>query len=160
MELHQIPAELGLLEGLKEVKLDRNNLRRNLPGEIFYPLDLQVLSASFNQLEGSIPNEVKHASNLHHLRLNHNNLKGSLPNEMNRLTNLRELDLAYNLIEGRLPPLDRLTNMVLLSFDSNPFITGQIPTSFASFSDLRFLSVANTTMTPVSPEYQTTQYRL
>lgn len=114
-----------------------------------------MVSLSYNQLAATIPVEVMHAAYLERLYLNHNNFEGPVPPEL-AATNLRELDLAYNKFQGTLPGemLMRLTNMVFLSFDSNPLLTGTMPSEFGVFNELQFLSISNTTIRPPIP----TQY--
>ena len=95
--LTRLPPEIGRLQNLVELEVDRNSLEV-LPPEIGQLKRLRRLDVSINHLE-ALPPEIGALSELEVLILNFNGLT-ELPPELTRLTNLREL-YAAGVFRGR-----------------------------------------------------------
>ena len=116
-----------------------------LPGNLFTIPGLQVMSLSFNRLTGPLPLEVTQGSNLGVLRLSNNGFGGTILPGIDSLRQLKQLDLGFNNFESSLPiELNLLQQLEWLSLEGNSRLTGRIPTEFASFSNLGYLSLSST----------------
>ena len=109
-----IPAELGDLDSLERLYLQRNGLTGKIPAELGGLAKLEQLYLQRNGLTGKIPAEFGGLANLHWLLLNHNQLMGWIPAELG--------DLAH--LEG-------------LLLHSNPELSGSLPLALASLSGLQ-----------------------
>ncbi len=104
----------GILSGLH---LRRNNLTGTLPAELGNLQGLEDLRLPSNSLSGEIPPELGNLSQLRWLDLGANSLSGEIPNELGNLSQLTWLYLHDNVFTGRLPrSLMQLTNLEELSF--------------------------------------------
>ncbi len=99
-----IPAELGLLTGLRGLWLSGNQLTGPLPTELGNLSRLTGLGLSGNRLTGGIPVGLGRLTNLTSLWLQRNRLDGAIPAELGNLASLRELYLGGNTLTGCLPP--------------------------------------------------------
>ncbi len=94
----RIPSDLGRLDGLVSLSLQRN------------------------RLTGRIPSELGDLASLEHLNLNYNALTGGIPPELGKLTDLRTIELAGNALTGPIPPeLGGLDNLFFLRLAGNDF---------------------------------------
>ena len=180
-----IPAEIGNLQKLQYLNLQRNQLSGAIPGTLGQLSELIGLSLYFNALIGDIPPELGLLSKLRFLHLQgnaltggipttisdltaletlqlHNNmLTGSLPSELGLLTKLRNLQVSTNMIGGPIPvALSNLTNLRLLDLNSNQF-SGNLPPDLGQMTALAnlFLS-SNQLSNTIPPELgQLTQLR-
>ena len=75
----RIPPELGRLDRLELLSLQRNRLTGGIPPELGDLANLKQLNLSFNALTGAVPPELAKLRDLSRLRLNHNRLTGPLP---------------------------------------------------------------------------------
>ncbi len=108
-----IPAQLGELSLLTELKLYRNELTGQIPSEWANLENLELLYLSRNQLDGEIPAFLGDLTNLERLHLNNNNFTGAVPAELGNLTNMESLLLHSNPgLEGKMSPA--LTGMTSL----------------------------------------------
>ncbi|KAI9349739.1 hypothetical protein BDR26DRAFT_852697 [Obelidium mucronatum] len=98
-----IPPQLGLLENLKYLHLDGNNLYGEIPSEIGDLMKLETLRLSANKLSGIIPTSLGRLVNLKFLTLHMNRLDGPIPTELGGLAKLNQLLLGPNLLEGCIP---------------------------------------------------------
>jgi len=85
------------------IRLQDNNLRGTLPGELSQIFGLQCLNLSNNSLTGLIPSELGQLSELEHVLLDGNSLSGRVPIELGQLTHLVSLSLQNNQFKGWLP---------------------------------------------------------
>ena len=107
-----IPAELGQLTELRNLRLARNSSRLTgaIPAELGNLPNLETLNLDSNALDGAIPAELGGLSQLQGLYVGHNDLTGPVPQEFGRLTRLRELAFSGNIaMSGALP--SSLTNL-------------------------------------------------
>ncbi len=100
-----IPAEIGNLKKLANLYIDRNALTGSIPTEIGNMTKLQLLGLGANQLTGSIPATIGNLADLETIYLNINRLSGTIPTEITNLTNLKHLYIDYNSLQGDLPDL-------------------------------------------------------
>ena len=101
-----------------EVDLHDNNLSGPIPASLGNLTQLIDLRLYDNQLSGPIPTELGNLSNLTELNLSTNQLSGSIPESIGNLSNLERLDLSNNQLQGRPIPqflrlLSDLTSLYL-----------------------------------------------
>ncbi|KAB2043863.1 hypothetical protein ES319_D01G048900v1, partial [Gossypium barbadense] len=127
-----IPPQVFNISTLRMISLDTNQLSGHLPSNMgpFLP-NMEQLYLDFNHLAGSIPMYISNASQLTVLDMSNNYFSGSIPDNLGNLRNLKFLDLASNnLTSSGMSFLFSLTNCRVLEkflFDSNPFISGELP---------------------------------
>ncbi len=100
----RIPPELGRLEHLVSLRLNRNWLIGSIPPELGELGKLQHLVLAHNTLTGPIPPELGRLLNLEELWLKENRLNGSIPPELGELEKLSVLRLAGNRFSGPISP--------------------------------------------------------
>ena len=110
-----IPAELGDLTALEELRLSNNFLTGPIPPALGRLNALEVLRLSNNALGGPVPLELADLGNLEELRLHQNRLTGDLPRDLRLVTNLRRLRIEDN--AGLCAPADPEVRAWLLTLD-------------------------------------------
>jgi len=147
--LYDVPEEIGLIAGLKDLYLDMNRLD-NLPENLTKLKQLSVLSASMNQLQ-SIPSAIGRLQHLMILNVSGNNLH-RLPSGMGYL-NLTELKASHNRIEVLsddflAPNLQK--SIELLHLQNNNLL--ELPPVFDECSKLKQLLIDYNPMRSPPPE--------
>ena len=99
----RIPARLGNLDKLEELRLTITKLAGPLPPELANLANLQVLYVSQSMLSGPIPPELSTLPNLRVLNLSRNRLIGTIPPELGSLAKLQVLSLSGNALSGSIP---------------------------------------------------------
>lgn len=99
-----MPAALGNLTALEELRLSNNFLTGPIPAELGRLTDLEVLRLSNNALGGPVPAELADLADLEELRLHQNRLTGDLPSDLRHLANLKRLRIEDN--AGLCAPMD------------------------------------------------------
>ena len=127
-----LPAALGALSALADLRLGQNQLTGPLPGPPLAALapTLTSLRLQGNRLTGAIPPELAALTGLRVLRLDWNALRDPLPRGLFGATRvLEELSLASNALSGAFPTaaVERLTRLRDLRVSFNRF-TGANPT--------------------------------
>ena len=134
-----IPAALGNLSMLEELRFHENHLAGAIPPELGQLKSLTILWLSGNQLTGRMPPDLGDLSNLKDLRLYENELSGAIPFELGRLTGLTTLRLSGNQLTGEIPSaLGDLVNLKVLRLHENR-LTESIPSSLGGLSNLERL---------------------
>lgn len=110
-----IPAELGDLTALEDLRLSNNFLTGAIPSALGKLTELEVLRLSNNALSGPVPSELSDLANLEELRLHRNRLTGDLPPDIRHLANLRRLRIEDN--AGLCAPRDAGFRAWLLNLD-------------------------------------------
>ena len=132
-----LPAELGDLTKLRELRLADNPLRGPIPAELGDLSNLRVLnlgSQGRGSLNGPIPAALGNLTNLESLDLSSNDLTGPIPAWLGDLTNLRALNLWSNELTGPIPAwLGDLANLEYLSLGWNE-LTGPIPANLTNLN--------------------------
>ncbi len=123
----RIPPELGGLDRLEALRLQRNQLTGPLPPQLGRLANLRKLALSSNALAGPIPPQLGKLANLRELALDSNALIGTIPPELGRLATIEKLWLQNNGLIGPIPPeLTALASLRVLGIDGNK-MTGCIP---------------------------------
>ncbi len=131
-----LPAELGDLEGLRELYLGGNQISGQIPVEIGNIAKLQGLDLSNNQFSGAIPNSIGNLLNLFNLSLSENQLTGTFPPQIGQLINLQWLSLNNNQLSGEIPSeLSQLQNLQSIQLANNE-LSGILPESLCNISAL------------------------
>ena len=134
-----IPADLGRLDALKTLWLNRNTLTGGIPASLGDLSSLEDLNLSRNQLTGEIPASLGSLSNLRILRLYYNDLTGEVPDLSG--TSLVDLRLQNNELTGGIPTwLGGMTDLELLYLSSNQ-LGGMIPAELGGMSSLGILTL-------------------
>ena len=93
--IQTLPGQMGKLTKLTKFKVDHNQLKGNLIGEVHYMTQLQTLDLSYNNMTG-IPAEIGQLYSLQTLDYSHNQITG-LPDELTNLkNNLKTFNLTNN----------------------------------------------------------------
>ena len=151
-----IPAEIGNLVNLNNLRLEHCGLVGEIPIEIGSLSNLLVLSLNNNQLEGAIPSEIGSLTNLTSLSLNNNSLGQQIPVEIFNLINLSGnnvgpgglgwipgLDLSNNLLTGVIPPgINSLENIKSINLENN-MLSGEPLLEMCSLINLRSLDLSD-----------------
>ncbi|WP_419950199.1 leucine-rich repeat domain-containing protein [Candidatus Palauibacter sp.] len=138
----------GAVVGLE---LRNNRLRGEIPEELAWLLELEVLELGRNQLVGPVPPVAGNLGNLRVLSLDRNQLEGAIPPELGNLGNLRVLSLDRNQLEGAIPPeLGNLAELQSLSIGSNRLM-GPVPTELAGLTELADLNLPANRLTGTIP---------
>ena len=130
----QVPAEIGNLSGLRELKIQWAHVNGSIPREIGKLANLESMELIYTLIGGNIPAEMGELAKLESLVLQNNLLSGHIPPELGNLRNLRVLDLRVsdpriqgNRLTGPIPPeLGNLTNLTSLLLFGNE-LSGCIP---------------------------------
>ncbi|MCH7573898.1 MAG: fibronectin type III domain-containing protein [Candidatus Marinimicrobia bacterium] len=147
-----IPATIGNLTNLIQLRLFDNQLSGPIPIEIGNLTNLTGLYLYNNQLTGSIPPEIGNLTNLTHLVLSNNQLTGSIPTEIGTLTILDALHLNNNQLTGSIPAtIGNLTNLTTLWLDQN-LLTGSIPAEIGILTALTILRLQVNLLTGAIPD--------
>ncbi len=91
-----IPADLGNLEKIRELRLSNNVLHGGIPPELGNLTGLRILRLSNNVLSGPAPATLARLENMWELRLHKNALTGELPRELMELPWLARLRIETN----------------------------------------------------------------
>jgi Leucine-rich repeat (LRR) protein len=131
-----IPADIGNLSKLANLKLNSNQLSGTIPANIGNLSKLTTLDLSSNQLSGTIPTELDNLNKLEYLSLAYNQLSGTIPTQ---LGNLEWLDLSYNQLSSPIPAdIGNLNNLEYLSLAYNQ-LSDSIPAALGNLSQLEYL---------------------
>lgn len=95
-----LPTELGLMLGLRNLALERNQLSGTITSHLCNLTKLRRLSLSHNHIEGSLPAAIGQLTHLSHLDLHDNLLSSAV--FTHDLQHLRVLQLSANLLTGSL----------------------------------------------------------
>ena len=145
-----IPPELGGLEDLLRIDLQRNQLTGGIPVELGRLSRLRTLSLYGNGLSGGIHPVLGNLPNLEDLRLNRNQLTGEMPSELAGLGSLRILILNSNRLSGGIPSwLGELSSLRQLWLRDNQ-LTGSIPSELEGL-DLQHLHLSGNSFTGCIP---------
>ncbi len=155
-----IPAQLGRLSGLRELRLAwGNQLTGSIPAELGRLTRLTFLNLAGNHLSGPIPPELGSIGpQLTHLVLSAPQplpegigLTGPIPAQLGNLTGLENLYLDGNRLAGSIPPrLGRLVNLRWLYLPRNQ-LSGTIPTQLGALTNLTNLRLDDNRLSGLIP---------
>ena len=152
-----VPAGLGSLPNLEELRLDQNSLTGSIPTGLGSLSNLTYMRLDTNQLSGRIPSDFGSLSSLTYLSLDDNFLglqahptlgnpspaavSNPIPASLGNLPNLVVLGLSENRLSGSIPSaLGSLSSLNILFLDHNDF-SGSIPAALGNLSELDSLSL-------------------
>ncbi|KAI8905438.1 hypothetical protein EDD86DRAFT_211490 [Gorgonomyces haynaldii] len=98
-----IPPLIGLLSGLKVLRLDGNQLSGPIPLSLSMATSLQALFLSRNQLAGELPPELGALVSIQYLHLDNNHFSGSIPTTWSNMSQIQALSLQESGITGPIP---------------------------------------------------------
>jgi hypothetical protein len=101
-----IPKEVGNCHKLLSLDVSNNNLSGEIPFELGYLTELQLLlDLSSNRLSRNIPENLGKLSKLESLNVSHNQLSGEIPSSFSCMVSLRNssIDFSYNNLTGHIP---------------------------------------------------------
>jgi Leucine-rich repeat (LRR) protein len=144
--LTRVPASIGSLRRLKELRLNRNRLAA-LPDTIGELVGLEVLRLENNELE-TVPDSIGDLANLRDLSLSGNRLT-EFPDAVTRLPALRLLSLDGNEVTRLPASVGNLRGLERLSMTNNRLT--QLPDIFGELRSLRWLQVPGNALTSLPP---------
>ena len=116
----RVPARLGNLARLEDLRLGLNDLTGPIPAALGSLARLRRLDLYRNDLAGPIPAALGSLASLETLDVSENDLTGPIPAALGRLSNLETLDISYNWgLSGPLPAGLELSSLD----DLNLFVT-------------------------------------
>ncbi|KAG1367829.1 receptor-like protein kinase HSL1 [Cocos nucifera] len=134
----EIPASIGLLPALTDLRLFNNSLTGVLPPELGKYSSLWNFEVEDNMISGSLPEYLCAGGSLISIVVFNNNLTGNVPTSLNNCSSLAFMDIQSNRFSGILP--DKLPSELLwLNIKNNQF-SGNIPTMAKS---LQFFMATN-----------------
>ncbi|XAR51313.1 Non-specific serine/threonine protein kinase [Bertholletia excelsa] len=136
--LGSIPADLGMIQYLRNLNLSNNSINGSIPLSLFKASQLQTLDLSDNLISGEIPELVGELTNLEFLNLSDNALAGKTPESLTTLPNLAVLSLKNNYLGGSLP--SGCGSIEVLDLSSN-LINGSLPSNFNG-NNLKYFNVS------------------
>ncbi|XP_076930293.1 putative LRR receptor-like serine/threonine-protein kinase At4g37250 [Bidens hawaiensis] len=131
-----IPANLGLIQHLREVNLSNNSVNGSIPLSLYSAPELEVLDLSNNLISGELFEGWK---NLRSLNLSGNLLTGKLPESLALLPNLTVVLLNGNYFSGDIS--GGFDFIKVLDLSSN-FINGTLPENFGG-GDIEYFNVSH-----------------
>jgi Leucine-rich repeat (LRR) protein len=134
--LRRLPAALCMLDNLRELVADSNQLER-LPPEIGQLQNLRVLRVSGNSLT-ELPRQIGQMRALEGLNVEFNQLE-RLPPDIEQLQNLRELNAGVNMITEVPPEIGQLRLLQRLDLRGNQLDC--LPPEIGALENLRSLNV-------------------
>ena len=170
----QLHADLGNLDKLRDLNLERANLTGTIPSELGNLTELETLSLRAylgsqsptpNRLTGGIPTSFGNLTNLKNLWLTGNPLTGSIPEELGDLDELETLYIDETMLSGSIPKalgnmealVDfRAHNIRRVDADSGAVthtgLSGSIPKELGSVSTLRVLRLDGNSLSGAIPK--------
>ncbi len=140
-----LPSQIGQLAKLRGASLFNNYFQGKIPDEIGDLKDLIALYLDMNQLTGQIPESIGRLESMVDLRLRRNSLSGTLPTELGQLTQIQVRWIESNRVDVIV--WDLVSSSAIFAFwyfslmqtlyiDTNPKITGRIPTQLSNLPKL------------------------
>lgn len=147
-----IPAEIGNMEKLKGLDLEKNRLTGDIPSSMSLLTNLEYVELNGNLLTGGLEHALGDLPKLKRLILKDNQFSGEIPVQLAQLTSLEWLDLSHNDFTGEIPEeLGALSNLRILWLGGNR-LEGEIPVALADLDRLESLGLGSNQLTGEIPE--------
>ncbi|CAN1187570.1 Probable LRR receptor-like serine/threonine-protein kinase At3g47570 [Linum perenne] len=132
-----LPKHIGNLStNLTHLGFSDNKISGNIPSEIQYLVNLEVLVAFTNLLSGTIPYNIGNLNSLQHLYLDNNHLSGDIPSSIGNLTRLIEVSISSNHLQGQIPvSIGNCKELLMLHLARNN-LSGVIPSQVMGLTSL------------------------
>lgn len=146
-----LPADLGSMIGLQELRAYNNDLSGSLPTTIEKILRLRILNLANNKLDGIIPPELGNCQLLQALILGNNLLTGTLPDDLGKCLYLQVVELYQNKLSGQITPAFlRAAGLAQLNIAENDF-EGVIPDDIVNHKNqLSLLDISGNRFTGIT----------
>ncbi|XP_051213217.1 uncharacterized protein [Lolium perenne] len=141
-----IPDELGTLQHLQSLELDKNSLLGVIPRSLGTSGSLRYVNLAYNRLLGRIP-EFDKMSALEFLDLSSNNLSGSIPSSLGNVSSLVGVWLDANSLSGPVPETLSLIQNLNVLFLSDNYLSGHVSAKLYNISSLLYLGLARNNLT-------------
>jgi len=113
-----LPAGIGTLTNLVDLRLDFNAMTGPLPRELGGLSAVEYFNLSNNSFDGAIPPELGNLPNVYSISLWGNRLSGTIPKGLGNLPKIQYLDLSFNALRGPIPKeITKLTTLEDLRSD-------------------------------------------
>ncbi|XP_058202632.1 MDIS1-interacting receptor like kinase 2-like [Rhododendron vialii] len=131
-----LPAEIGNLEDLTILALDKSRFSGPIPQSLGNLSKITFLHLNLNEFSGQIPKNFGTLTKLTDLSLFSNYLSGPVPEEIGNLSSLVDFHLIYNNLSGQLPPQVCRGGMLANFTAGYNNFTGPIPVSLKNCTSL------------------------
>lgn len=140
----EIPAALGNLTSLQELRLHHNGLSGAIPSSLGLPRDMSYFNLEFNQLTGVIPASIWNLSSLVLFSVMYNMLSGTMPPDaFAAMPHLHQIQINNNQFHGPFPvSIANASNISLVQLDGNLF-AGIFPRDIGRLRNLSILLLDN-----------------
>jgi len=150
-----ISPELRHLVGsLKVLDLSNNEMKEEIPEELYELTNLEKLILFNNELKGTISPKIGDLDSITHFHLSHNKLKGPFPVEIKSDDGIRPLvyfNVYSNKLTGTLPEDMRLRSVTYFDVGRN-LLSGKLPVTLGEkFVSLRHLHLDHNYFTGTLP---------
>ncbi|KAL6551610.1 LRR receptor-like serine/threonine-protein kinase rpk2 [Orobanche gracilis] len=148
----EVPVEIWGMEKLEVLDLEGNLISGSLPTRFNGLKNLKVLNLGFNEILGEIPSSLLNCAGLQILNLAGNQVNGSIPGYLGGFGDLRGLYVSFNLLSGFIPIEigDSCGKLEHLDFSGN-YLAGSIPNSIGNCRELKTLLLYSNMLEEVIP---------
>ncbi|KAE8782660.1 Receptor-like protein kinase HSL1 [Hordeum vulgare] len=150
-----IPPSLCHLKNLAYLDLSYNNFSTSFPTVLYNCSNLKCLDLSNNAFGGKLTADINRLSaKLEHLNLSANRIMGEIPPSIGWFPKLKSLILDNNQFDGSYPVQDisNLASLEMLTLADNPFLPAPFPVEFGKLARLTYLWLSGMNMTGEIPE--------
>ncbi|GIM09453.1 hypothetical protein Vretimale_13299, partial [Volvox reticuliferus] len=132
-------------QSLTHLDISNNRIEGTLPPYLAWLL-LDYLDVSSNRLSGPVAPLLQTSWAMLMLDLSNNSLNGTLPSDV-RCRHIHSLDLSRNNLTGTIPAsFAKLHSVMNLLLNDNPRLSGQLPDTLPTLSQLSYFDIRNTSM--------------
>eukprot|EP00257_Ricinus_communis_P015778 XP_015573757.1 probable LRR receptor-like serine/threonine-protein kinase At3g47570 [Ricinus communis] len=138
----KIPAQLGSLVNLEELRLLTNNRRGEIPASLGNLSSIRIFHVTLNNLVGHIPDDMGRLTSLTTFAVGVNKISGVIPPSIFNFSSLTRFEVTPNQLIGSLSNNIGLTlpNLQFLGFGENNFIRS-IPETLFNSSQLEIFDL-------------------
>nr|XP_010924441.2 receptor-like protein kinase 5 [Elaeis guineensis] len=129
----EIPASIGLLPALIDLRLFNNSLTGVLPPELGKHSSLSDVDVGHNMISGSLPEYLCAGGYLNSIVVPNNNLTGNMLASLNNCSTLAYIDIQNNRFSGNIPSAAKSLRVLEAT---NNLLSGKIPAVLTGISEL------------------------